>query len=374
MSSRFQSKSPSVIGAISRHHNGWRVAFKFGGRTTSGPIRTHKSDAELDLERARAARTHQEYSDILHVLRKTAESQRKINKEATMVIGNIRRHSNGWRAEAKLMGTKINGPTRKTIQAADADLKRARASHTRQEYRRVLGLLRKKAMTQRAWEDRRVISRLGAVTRWRDGCRVTYAYGGQAAYGPYRSHRAEALNDLRRARTAKSREEFRSVLVQLKRRARQIHARRSTRQVRLKTDESRQPLAHTEITEEPRCRIEKIQREEIGDESMKRRSDDQQDTRPWQRACVEVTAGGERLTRTSAKSDEAEEKQQPTKENQEALLHSEMKKIETTNPEVIEHDATAVDNSRSDRDYILIRLEKTHTGWKVVATGHDNNC
>ena len=80
MSSRFQSKSPSVIGAISRHHNGWRVAFKFGGRTTSGPIRTHKSDAELDLERARAARTHQEYSDILHVLRKTAESQRKINK------------------------------------------------------------------------------------------------------------------------------------------------------------------------------------------------------------------------------------------------------------------------------------------------------
>ena len=67
-------KTPSCLGTVYPHHDGWRVRATIGGRTVCGPYRLERSDADADLSQARGAETHEGYCNILKQLRESAQS------------------------------------------------------------------------------------------------------------------------------------------------------------------------------------------------------------------------------------------------------------------------------------------------------------
>ena len=127
--------------------------------------------------------------------------------------GHIRSCNGGWRVQAKNCNRIIYGPSRAHKSDADADLKQSRTAKTREEYRDILRQLQKTAKRQR---DERILRQCGHVRLSGGGWQVKASVGYRAIYGPYRAHKSEADADLKQARTAKTREEYRSILSQLK--------------------------------------------------------------------------------------------------------------------------------------------------------------
>ena len=139
---------------------------------------------------------------------------------AVSQLGTISVHSHGWRAQARMGGIRINGPTRLHKREADADLEQARAAQTEEQYRDILRCLQLQKATQlttRTWQDkcRKAISQLGTIIRNTNGWRVAAAPTGRVIYGPCRARKADAEADLKQAREAESREEYREIIRQL---------------------------------------------------------------------------------------------------------------------------------------------------------------
>ena len=79
------TKSPSCLGAVFPHSDGWRVVATVVGRTVFGPVHVQKRFAEADLARARAAQNQEEYCNILRQLRDSrAESLSSVASAASM--------------------------------------------------------------------------------------------------------------------------------------------------------------------------------------------------------------------------------------------------------------------------------------------------
>ena len=190
---------------------------------------------------------------------------------------------------------------------------------------------------------RKTVSQLGTIRLESNGWRVTAGVEARLragkllcrnAYGPTRLCKRDAEADLKQARTAKTREEYRDILRQLHKiaRSRGDYAKRAFRQQKvdpppgaqpltqasLKSDESREVPPQTEKTQEAQWQTEKSQNEEVGGESMKRRSNDLEDAQSRKRGRFEATAGGKPLTQSSLKSDDSKEVTQPTEKKQEA--------------------------------------------------------
>ena len=81
------TKSPSCLGAVFPHSDGWRVVATVVGRTVFGPVHVQKRFAEADLARARAAQNQEEYCNILRRLRDSrAESLSSVASAASMPL------------------------------------------------------------------------------------------------------------------------------------------------------------------------------------------------------------------------------------------------------------------------------------------------
>ena len=212
----------SQLGSIVPNRNGWRVkapAVMQDGKykiQVYGPTRQHKRDAHADLERARAVQTRKEYCDVLSQLTIAARQGR---------VGNISAHGKGWRVIVNGGSRQVYGPCRVNKCDADADLQQIRTGKSWEECRSILLKLNKgtRSITSNGTEEESTsrkrtvsVSRLGIVTPHGNGWRVTAAPVHGTIVGPYRANESAADADLKYCRAAKTREEYRSNLLQLK--------------------------------------------------------------------------------------------------------------------------------------------------------------
>ena len=219
-------KSISHLGSIVPNGNGWRaqsrVAIqddKYGPTRREdvyGPTRQHKRDARADLERARAVQTRKEYCEVLSQLTIAVRQER---------VGSIAAHGKGWRVNVTVKNQVVHGPYRVNKSDAVTDLQQIRTGETREECRSILLNLKKgnQSITRNATEEeaksrkRRVrVSRLGIISPHGNGWRVAASPVDGRIVGPCRMHESEADADLKHCRAAKTREEYRSNLIQLK--------------------------------------------------------------------------------------------------------------------------------------------------------------
>ena len=302
------------LGSVVVRGNGWRVRACFA--KAYGPKRKCKREAETDLKHARAAQTREEYCDILRELTRTVQSQHAVCRRAKANAkakakaeakagrkerqtqrqrqreerqnGIISRYGNGWRVTAVPAGHYICGPFRARKRDADDDLKKARTAKTGEEYRDIISLLHfdiksgshvVRNDTVRRYAGRKGVSRLGTISRFGIGWRVRAAPTGHVIYGPYRVCRQAADADLKQVRTAKTREEYRSILLQLTEEHLQLRMRgRSVMQPasgaefltesRLKSDEcnmASSQIEKTQDTDAMKSRSYKMRESLIGD-------------------------------------------------------------------------------------------------------------
>ena len=206
--------SVSQLGSIIRNGIGWRVqttaAMEDGSmRTVYGPTRQHKADARADRERARAAQTRKEYGDIL--------SRMKIYRS----IGTISTHGKGWRVNVNVKNQTTHGPYRVNISDAVADLKQMRTGKTGEECQSIL-LQLKKARSNETEEETRsrrrrvTASRLDIVSQHGNARPITDAPVADTIGGPCRTHESENDANLKHCRFAKTWEEHRNIINQLK--------------------------------------------------------------------------------------------------------------------------------------------------------------
>ena len=210
--------------------------------------------------------------------------------------------------------------------------------------------------------DRKQTSLLGTSTFYDAGWRVVVKIEGRLTYGPYRMCKSDADDDLRQAREAKTREEFRNILLEL-RKSRQhaahnkkeedddtveqveeataISTSERSMRAKFKSDEAKGVRTQTEKMREALLRNEKTQSDEVVDESMKQRSDDEEDTQLRKCARCELSAGG-KLRPSRVKSDDAKEASRWTEQKQETQLCIEKTHNEELGNESIEIDALAV--------------------------------
>ena len=394
-----QRKTISRLGTVSPLGNGWRVAAAPTRRLIYGPYRVHKRRAYADLKQARAANSREEYRSILVHLKQTAPlmlapyckvypdlaqaqllAKRLRNlQEATHISkpqrciarsGIVSHHSNGWRVAAAPTGHLIYGPYRTHRREADADLKEVRTAKTRQEYRNILLRLKKEARATACRKikygapkgDRKQTSLLGTSTYYDAGWRVVVKIEGRLTYGPYRMFKSDADDDLKQAREAESREEFRNILLKLRKsKQHAVHDKKEEDDVTVEQVEETSAIStsersmrancksyelkgvrtQTEKTRETLLRNEKNQNDKIVHGSMKQRSDDEEDTQSRKRARFELNAGG-KLRPSRSKSDDVKVGSRPTEKTQELQLGIEKAYNQESGNEPMELDAVSV--------------------------------
>ena len=85
-------KPVSQLGSVRSHGNGWRVVATIEDRTICGPYRVNKSDADIDLNQVRTAKTRREYAGILWQLKETirATASSETEEDASVTSDEVR--------------------------------------------------------------------------------------------------------------------------------------------------------------------------------------------------------------------------------------------------------------------------------------------
>ena len=218
----------------------WRVVASVDGRRVYGPSRVRKAQADADLKRARRAQTRQEYAEIL-TRSGRIRTRRRFNYAEIPIaqLGVITADSNGWRVSmcAKKTDTGTlsraqrncpHGPYRARRSIALADLKQARKAQSHAEFCDTLRQLEQAVSLpagpqknlrrddRQPLDKRKPVSQLGTTRPHGNGWRVIATIEDRTICGPYRADKIDAEMDLKRARTAESREDYAVILSQLK--------------------------------------------------------------------------------------------------------------------------------------------------------------